>query len=62
MSKSRYSEELANIDFTNPEDIFDFSAKPSSDEQDCFITHYIADLKCNKLPRKLTVEPCVSYR
>jgi len=45
----RYSEELANIDFTNPEDIFDFSARPSSDEQDYFTTHYIAALKYKKL-------------
>jgi len=31
MSMSGYSEELANIDFTNSGDIFDFSARPSSD-------------------------------
>jgi len=33
MSMSGYSEECANIDFANPEDIFDFSARPSSDER-----------------------------
>jgi len=54
-----YSEELANIDFTNPEDIFDFSTKPSLDEQDCFITHYAAALDYGKPPHKLTAEPCV---
>ena len=52
-------EEFASKDFTNPEDIFDFSARPSLDEQDCFITHYIAALNYSKLPRKLTAEPCV---
>ena len=59
MSESKYSEELANKDFTNPEDIFDFSARPLSDEQDCFITHYSAALDYSRLPRKLTAEPCV---
>jgi len=59
MSESRYSEELANKDFTNPESIFELSVRLSSDEQDCFITHYTAALKYNKLPRKLTAEPCV---
>ena len=54
---SRYSEKLANIDFTNPEDIFDFSARPLSDE-DCFITQYTAALKY-KFPCKLTAELCV---
>ena len=59
MSVSGYSEQLANIDFTNPEDIFDFSARPSSDKQASFITQYTAALKYSKLPRKLTAEPCV---
>ena len=60
MSMSRYAEELANIDFTNPEDIFYFSARSSSEEQDdCYITHYSAPLDYSKLPRKLTAEPSV---
>ena len=42
---SRYAEESGNINFTNPEDISNFSAKPSSEEQDdCYITHYSAPL------------------
>ena len=44
MSMSEYSEEHANIDFANHEAIFDFSERPSSDEQNCFITHYTAPL------------------
>jgi len=60
MSVSRYDEELVNIDFSNPEDIFDFSAKSSSEEEnDCYITHYSAPLNYSKLPRKLIAEPCV---
>ena len=60
MSMSKYAEELVNIDFTNPEDIFDFSAVPSSEEQDdCYITHYFAPLDYSKLPRKLIAEPSV---
>ena len=60
MSMSRYDEELANIDFSNPEDIPDFSAMPSSEEEDdCYITHNFALLDYNKLPRKLIAEPCV---
>ncbi|XP_065887565.1 uncharacterized protein [Dysidea avara] len=60
MSMSKYAEELENIDFTNPEDIFDFSARPSSEEQDdCYITHYSTPLDYSKLPRKLIAEPSV---
>jgi len=59
MSMSGSFEELANKDFINPEDIFDLSARSSSDEQDCFITHYTAALKYSKLPCNLTAEPCV---
>ena len=51
MSMSKYAEELANINFTNPEDIFDFSARPS--------THYSAPVDYSKLHHKLIAEPSV---
>jgi len=60
MSMSKYAKELANIDFSNPEDIFDFSARLLSEEEDdCYITHYSTPLDYSKLPRKLIAEPCV---
>jgi len=55
---SRYDDKLANIDFSNPEDIFDYSSRLSSEEEnDCYITHYSAPLDYSKVPRKLIAEP-----